>query len=142
MIIGGNYRHGAIFELQKDNAEAFNWTCERIPMYYNIYSDRKVLSALKKMRKSNLHNSSSTNVLPFPTFIDVIKSDLAYARPFHDSYEVPFEYLWIVDSINEVDSDNFIQAATRTTHYRYIRGTRLCLRCGDLLPLLKTLKIR
>lgn len=81
-------------------------------MYYDIHSDGMVLSALEKMKNSNMLNSVSANVLPFATFMDVPKSVLAYARSFHDSYDVPFDEVQIADIVKDMESASFIPAAS------------------------------
>lgn len=76
----------AIVELRKYLAQKCNWTCERIAVYCTIHADGTALSAQEKMKNRMLLNSASSNVLPWTTFMDILKSVLDYASSFHDSY--------------------------------------------------------
>lgn len=132
VIIDGHLQHTAIAELWRYMEEEFNWTCERIPVHYIIYSDVPAESALEKMKNSKLLSSPSANVLTCTHFTDVLKSFFAYGRSFHDFYKVPFDEAWITVFANDIESAKFIPAAFRTTYCRYIQATRIYLLCGDL----------
>lgn len=117
----------------------FNWTRALIPAYYIIRSDGTAFCMLPKMENSKFLSASYANSLPCTNFMDVLKTIIAYVRPFHESYNVPFEEALTVDIIKDVGSSNLIPAAFSTTHSRNIRAACLCLGFDGLVPLRENL---
>lgn len=84
IIAIGHHRFAAIGELRKDNAKQCRWTRENIEVSINMRVDGTALYYIEIMKNRKLLNNVLSKALPCVSFLDLIRSVIAYARTFAD----------------------------------------------------------
>ena len=142
VIMDGHHRRAAMMELAKDKQEALDWTRRPIQMYLTVRKDGEALSALEIAKNSKLLNGVSSAVKGCTNFMDIQQACLAYSMSFDMSYKVHFVDVRTRDIRKDMKSANFIDGASDTTYNRYIRFTKYCRRCPELLSFVQELNNR
>lgn len=74
--------------------------------------------------------------------MDIMEACIAYVRSLSVCYNVTYANVLSVDIRRHMMSAKFFDGASDSTYKRYIRLTKYCQRCPDLLPFIKELNER
>ena len=144
IIIDGNHRYEAMQALRaappKKGKTA--WLFEPLQIHISVRKDLKPLHQLEIIKTGKILNTVGSHILSCNSFLEILHTVRQYAASFPEAYKMEFVEAKASFIRKDMQASGFIKGSSTSTYNRYIRLTKLCIRCPELYALIEDLNSR